>query len=176
MPNYDQYLTPDAIVIYPHRGRVLLSILLGIVMVAVSFLLWKISDETGYRVVGAVGVVPFGFGSIYLLMRLVWPRPFLLITELGMVIIGSARAATFTRWDEINKVSIVLLRNQQFLAVDLKDASEFLGRQSFIKATIMRMNIGLIGTPYWIPLNILPMTLEDVIEKIRQKCPGILVE
>ena len=176
MPNYDQYLTPDAIVIYPHRGRVLLLIMVGFAMVAVSFLVWKISEEIEYRVAGVVGVVFFGFCLIYFVMRLVWPRPSLLITELGMVDNASALAGGFIRWDEIYNISITSVRNQQFLAVYLKNPAELLSRQSFIKAAIMRMNMGLVGTPVCIPRSSLPMTLEELIENLRQKCPGILVE
>ena len=176
MPNYDQYLTPDAIVIYPHRGRVLLLVAGAIVAVPASFFAWRTAEEIEYRIAGAVGVVFFGFGLLYFLMRLVWPRPSLLMTELGMVDNASALGGGFIRWDEIDNVSITRFRNQQFLAIHLKDPTEFLSRQPFIKSSIMRMNKGLVGTPICIPRSALPMTLEDVIDKIRQKCPGILVE
>jgi hypothetical protein len=176
VPNYDQYLNPDATVIYPHRGKMLLLAIAAIAAVALSFWVWKTEEDIEYHVAGIVGVVFFGGGLIYFLMRLARPRPSLVLTELGMVDNASALGGGFIRWDEIDNVSITPFRNQQFLAIHLNDPTEFLGRQPFIKASIMRMNQGLVGTPICIPRSALPMTLEDVIDKIRQKCPGILVE
>jgi formate-dependent nitrite reductase membrane component NrfD len=176
VPNYDQYLTPDAIVIYPHRGRVLLLIVGATVAVALSFFAWRTGDEIEYRVAGVAGIVFFGFGLIYFLMRLARPRPALIITGSGMVDNASALASGFVRWDEIAAFSIVKVQHQPYLAISLNNPNELLQRQPSIKASVMRINMRLFGTPILIPRTPLPMTLEELIDRIRQKCPANLVE
>jgi hypothetical protein len=40
---------------------------------------------------------------------------------------------------------------------------------------MMKMNVGLVGAAVNIPANTLPISLEELIQNIQQKCPGIQV-
>jgi hypothetical protein len=173
--DYEQHLTPDATVIYPGRGKLLLLVLGCVAAILISGFIWTNGEETVYRIAGLAGVVFCGCASIYFLLRLTRPKPSLLINESGMVDNASALSGGFVRWDEIESISISLVGRQQFLAVNLKDPQEFLSRQPSTKAALMRMNMGLAGTPICIPRSTLPMTLEELMEAIQQKHPGIPV-
>jgi hypothetical protein len=57
----------------------------------------------------------------------------------------------------------------------LKNDQEFLSRQSALKATMLHANMSLGGAPVAIPGSALPMTLEELMQVIEKKCPGIAV-
>jgi hypothetical protein len=88
---------------------------------------------------------------------------------------ASGLSAGFLRWEEISRVRVASLKGQRFLAVDMKDVDALLSRQSGFKAKMMKMNVRLIGAAVNIPANTLPISLEELIQNIRQKCPGIQV-
>jgi hypothetical protein len=171
MTDYQQYLTPDAIVLYPNRAKLVLLTVGGVVMMAASYFAWNNAEEIEYRVAGVAGLVFFGFCLLYFLLRFVKPKPSLIITDFGIVDDASALAAGLIRWDEIDNISIATFQRQRFLAVKLKDTQEFLSRQPYIKSRMMRMNISLAGTPVCIPGTSLPMTLEELLQTIQKKQP-----
>jgi hypothetical protein len=79
------------------------------------------------------------------------------------------------RWDEISGVFAVRIQRQPFLAIDVKDVEGLLSRQSWLKARIMKMNVSLTGTVVNIPANVLPISLEELIQNMQQKYPALEV-
>ena len=167
-------MTPDATVIYPSRGKLLLITCGGAGFVALGLWLSRSSD-TEERWIGIASVVFFGLCMLYAVARLVRPTPALVIHPSGIFDNASALSAGFLLWDEIAGVYVAKLKNQRFLAIAVKDLEALLSRQSRLKARMMKMNVGLVGAAVNIPANTLPISLEDLIQNIQQKCPGIQV-
>jgi hypothetical protein len=88
---------------------------------------------------------------------------------------ASALCAGFLSWDEISHLFVGKIKNQRFLGIAVKDVEGLLNRQTGWKAKLMRMNVRLAGSAVSIPANTLPISLEELIQKIQQKCPGIQV-
>jgi hypothetical protein len=171
LTNYSQWMTPDATVIYSSRGKLLLMALGGGAFVALGLFLTDMEE----RAAGLAAVVFFGLCALYAVWRLVRPTPALIIHPLGILDNASALPAGFLRWDEISGVFVARIKNQRFLAIALRDVNALLSRQSSLKARMMKVNILLTGAAINIPATTLPISLEELIQKIQETCPGIQV-
>jgi hypothetical protein len=176
LADYYPFLTPDAAVIYPSRGKLLLLVLGAAAFVALGFFVWSIGEIKG-QVAGALSIVFFSACFVFGVIRLIWRSPSLIISPMGIFEGSSALGSYILRWDEIHSVYISTMRvtvfsSQRFLSVRLKNTEEFLARQSSAKARIMRMNMGLVGAPINISASALPVTLEEILELIHQKSPA----
>ena len=177
--DYHSLMTPDAIVIYHSRGKLLLLaagaagfVAIGIFMVA--------SAKAEDHIPGIAGIVFFGLCLFVAAWRLVRRTPAIIIHYSGILYAASGRSAGFLRWEEISGVYIASmnvgrLKNHRFLAIVVKDLDAFLTRLSRLQTKLVKMNISLIGAPVGISASTLPISLEELIQKIQQKCPGIPV-
>ena len=117
-------------------------------------------------VVGYLVVAFFGIGLVYALLRLVKPVPSLVISSEGIFENGTAIGAGLLRWSEIAEVRIYTFMNQRFLGIIPTNLEEVLHRQSALKRGLMRLNKGLVETPFNIPENVLPVKLEEIVREI----------
>jgi hypothetical protein len=163
-------MTPDAAVIYPSRGKLLLLACLGAGFVALGFFLLR-STSTFERWIGLASILFFGLGTLYIVVRIARRIPTLIIHPSGVFIHG----AGFLRWDEISDVFVKRIQGQLFLAIDVKDVGAFLSRQSWPKARLMKMNRSLFGAAVYISANALPMSFEERIQNVQQKYPSIRI-
>ena len=172
----NEFLTPDAVVFYPSRNKLFLLIFVAAVLVAANFFTWK-TGKTTHQAVAVAGGVLFGACLLFAIARLVWRRPALIINSAGFMDNSSALGAYSLRWDEIEAIYISSIRasafsRQRFLSVRLKRVDEFINRQPAFRAKLMRANIRLVGAPVNISAVTLPVTLEEVVTIMQQKCPA----
>jgi len=172
--SYTQWMTPDATVIYPSRGKLLLIAAGCGAFVALGLFLFRQPDQEA-SMIGIASIIVFGLGLLYPMVRLVRPTPAVILHSSGIFDNASGLSAGFLHWDEISGIYVATIENQRFLAIALKDVDAFLSRQSGFKARLMKMNVGLIGSAVNIPASTLPISLEELIQKIHEKCPGIQV-
>jgi hypothetical protein len=173
--DYHLLMTPDATVIYPSRAKLLLMTAGGAVFVVLGFLSLPQSADTTVHLAVIASAVFFGLCSLYGIWRLIRPAPALIIHPSGIFDNASALSAGFLRWDEISGVFVGRVHRQRFLAIDVKDVEGLLSRQSWLKARIMKMNVSLTGTVVNIPANVLPISLEELIQNMQQKYPALEV-
>jgi hypothetical protein len=176
LADYNQFLTPDAVVIYPSRGKLLLLVLGGAAFIALGLFLWR-TGQIKNQVVAILSVVFFGACFVFGVIRLIWRKPSLIISPMGILERSSALGSYLLRWDEIDSVFISTMQvtafsSQRFLSIRLKNTEEFLARQSSARARLMRMNMGLVGAPINISASTLPVKLEELIEVMQQKSPA----
>jgi len=171
------FITPDAVVVYPSRGKLFFLTLGATGFVAGSVFIWKAGDLTN-QVVAATAGAFFGVCLVIGVAKLIWHRPALIINSTGILENSSAFGGHFLHWSEIEGIYISSLRvstfsRQRFLSILLKRPEEFLSRQSTLRAGLMNANVGLVGAPVNISASALPMTLEEIITIIQQKSPTI---
>jgi hypothetical protein len=176
--DYHSLMTPDAIVIYPSRGKLLLLAAAAAGFVAIGiFMVASAKAEDHIR--GIAVIVFFGLCLFVAAWQLVRRTPAVIIHYSG-ILYAAGRSAGFLRWEEISGVYIASmnvgrLKNHRFLAIVVKDLDAFLTRQSRLQAKLVKMSVSLIGAPVGISASTLPISLEELIQKIQQKCPGIPV-
>jgi hypothetical protein len=178
--DYRPLLNPDAIVIYPSRTKLLLVTAGCVGFVALGlFLLLSPNPQfrdVEVRLAGIAGIAFFGLCLGYAVWRLARPSPALIIHSSGIFDNASALSAGFLAWNEISHIFMASFRNQKFLGIAVKDVEGLLSRQSGLKARLMRMNIRLSGAAINIPANTLPVSLDEVVAKIQEKCPEITIK
>ena len=167
-------MTPNSTVIYPSRKKLLLITAGGAMFVVLGFFLLR-STDTEERLAGIAGIVFFGFCALFGIWRLVRPTPAVILHSSGIFDNASALSAGFLHWDEISSIYVAKIKNQRSLAIVLKDVDAFLSRQSGMKSKIMKMNVGLTGAAVNIPASTLPISLEELIRQIQQRCPALHV-
>jgi hypothetical protein len=176
--NPNEFLTPDAVVIYPSRARIFLVFLGSLAFVALGFFLWKNWQETeGPRalVAAVAGIGFFGLGAVFALVKLISRQPALVINSSGFMF-----GKYSLHWDEVESIYISSMRvsafsTQRFISVRLKRPEEFLSRQPALMARLMKANMGLTGAHVNISANVLPMKPEDLVATMRNKCPALQV-
>lgn len=118
--DYRSLMTPDAIVIYPSRGKLFLVAAGAAIFVALgAFILTdgKVED----RIVSIACVVFFGLCLLAVIWQLMRRAPALIIHYSGILYDTTGRSTGLLRWDEIAGIYIATMkdkgRNLRFLAI-----------------------------------------------------------
>jgi len=171
----EEFLTPDAVVIYSSRAKLLPLVLGASVFLALSLLLWKalvISNQAGLT-----ACVFFGAGLGLGLVMWFRKRPALIINSTGIFDQSSTLTGYAVLWDEADAiyVSSTALEGSKlrFLSIRLKDPEAFIRRQEPVRAMLMKANVSQLGAPVAISAMILSVSLEELVTIIRQKCPAL---
>lgn len=171
--DYLAQLTPDALVVYPSRVKLVLFALLSALFVVGGFFIW--SNDRNDRFVAVLDWIFFGSALLFFISRLGQRVPALIVNQSGIFDKSSGLSGYFLRWEEIDSVYISHMGRQRFLSIKLQDPEAFLSRFSGFKAKMMRANMKLVGAPLNISASILPMKLEDLVTAIQQKSPTLRV-
>ncbi len=174
MIDYQAELTPDAFVAYPHKGKLVLLMLVCAAFAAIGFGMWN-DGKPNDRMIAVADWIFFGGGVAIFLAQLMRRSPSLIVNQSGIFDNSSALKACLLRWEEIDALYISSIGRQRFLSIRLRDAEGFLSRQSGVKAKSMRANIKLVGAPVNIAATTLSVKLEELLEIIRQKYPAVRV-
>ena len=170
MSVYSQWMTPDAIVIYPSWKRSLLPLLICGGFVVVGFFLYAgpTGDEDAHSI-GLLCILVFGGAMIYPLVRLLRHTPTLIIHSSGVVDNGSALAVGFLPWHEMARVEIAQFGSQRYLAIGVKNRETLLRAQSGLKGLILKFNSKAFGAATYISSMNLSMPLEEIVSAIRER-------
>ncbi len=163
----------DKVEIFSSRGRIVLLGLVSLLFVLLGLWMGFGGEASGifrWRVVAGsyLGVPFFSACLCYAAYRLMARRPALVLCLKGIVDQGSAVSAGLVRWEEIERIFAGSIQRQSFVSIAVKSPDEFLARVGGVKARLMRMNIGLVGAPVNIPVDALPMTVDEVLQTIQE--------
>lgn len=169
--DYLAQLRPDALVVYPSRGKLLLFTAICALFVTGGFYIW--SNDRNDQFIAMADWIFFGLAMLFFISRLAQRMPALIVNQSGIFDKSSGLSGYFLRWEEIDSIYISQMGRQRFLSIKLQDPEAFLSRFSGFKAKMMRANMKLVGAPLNISASILPMKLEDLVTAIRQKSPAL---
>lgn len=165
---------PGAVAIRSGNWKLLpLGIICGVFVVGGCYMV--LGGPTGIRVIGLLNIVAFGFGLARFSFLLLWRKPALVIDESGIFDDGSAVAAGFIPWSEIEAIHVPQFTTQAFMQVFVKNIDEIFSRLSSWKVRLMRMNRGLTGAAINVPVGLLHITREELIALMRMKHPAIFI-
>lgn len=157
---------PD-IVLYPSRWKMALLTVGSLLYVVGAPLMWTTGNLL-IRAVAVAGILFFGYGFFFAAGRLLRPCPSLIIDERGITDNVSATGVGFVAWNEIADVTIGGMGMSRFTVVVPHDPEAILARPSPIKRSVMRANMGLVGSPITIPGS-LPISLDEVLAIIEAR-------
>ncbi|PAD92571.1 STM3941 family protein [Shouchella clausii] len=170
----------NQVIIYPNPFKLVLLCTLAFLFTALTAVLAMnqeslLQGSTGsagifatlFPIVAPVGIAFFGLCFIYLLYRVLKPKPSLHINQEGIVDNASAAGAGLIRWEEVDRYFIYSVLGQHFLGIVPKDIDRVLAKQKGFKQMAMRMNQGFEA-----PINIsaqgISVPLEQVITYMEQ--------
>ncbi len=165
-PQKEPTPSPD-IVLYPSRWKMTLIALGGLLFVLCAPLLWATGDLF-IQAVAVIDVLFFGFCALFALVRLLRPRPSLVLDQRGITDNASATGVGFIAWEEIAAVGMSRMGVNRFLVIIPHDTEAILARQSSFKRKIMAANMGLVGSPVAIPGHT-TMPLEEIMRHIQAR-------
>jgi hypothetical protein len=176
MKDYGQFLSADAVLIYPSRGKLFLFSFLAAALVVRMLSLWPPIGRTRDQVIVAVGIIFFAQFFIWSFRRLIRRKPSLIINHLGLVDDSSAIGGVSLRWDEVESIYISSMwLFGRFLSIRPRNSEKVLAGQTPVKAWLMRMNLWLVGAPVNISAGMLPVSVPGLVQQIQAKCPGVQV-
>ena len=157
----------DALIFYPRRGRLVVLLLLSVVAIAgCGICFWAnlpgnyaqhhapdtptLVGDVMYRVMllaaSGIGIPLFAAATVFMARRLLVPAPTLIVDTQGITDSSSLVSAGFVAWEEIERINMYAMQNNQFVGVWLFDPAAFLARVRPGKAFMMNLN-QKIGTP-----------------------------
>lgn len=152
--------------IYPRRDRLVLFLVGALVFVAAGA--WMLASgwaraEPFKLAVGVVTIVFFGACAAFALMRLVKPRPLLVLDRNGFHDFGSALASGTLAWTDIEAIDLRAMGRQRMISVWPHDVEALLERLPKWKAMAARANMKLGFAPINLPGSLMSLPVEDVL-------------
>jgi len=121
-------------------------------------------------VVCLVGVLLFGWGSIFFLGRLLFfRRPVFEVGPEGILDRASAVGVGFVPWEDVKDVRPAVFHGQRSIAIRVRSERELLERQNPVKRLLIGINRRYFGSaPIHVPLNALAVPEEELAAEITR--------
>jgi hypothetical protein len=161
----------DDIIIPVSRAKVALAAAgaLAFALVGLQFLSEPKDDVS--TLLAGIGVAFFGGTLVYLLARIVKPRPAVVISSRGITDTASALGVGFLAWEEIAEMRVYQQGRQTFLGIMPKDVDALLDRLPAWQRWVVRDNLASGAAPINIPQVVLPISAVDLLRKINLRRP-----
>ncbi|WP_442807474.1 STM3941 family protein [Trinickia soli] len=162
------------IVVYESRGK-LAALLLGSFFAEVLGVLLLArhpeSMPAKTTVAAVVGVPFFGACGLFVLSRLLWRKPAIIIDNDGLTDHASGVSLGFIPWSDIADARIVVqsfrASRQKFIGVSVRNPNEYLAKCGPLTRVLLWANKGLSGYIVNIPQTTLSVGLEVVMAHIE---------
>jgi hypothetical protein len=162
----------DEIIIKEDKKKVLQLIILGIIMLTISFLNLAIGITNAnvfYIIIGIIGTAFFGYCFFYIIKRATNNKPLLIISETGITDISNASSIGFVPWEEIKSVSIIKVLSQKFIGITVYDLDKLINGLPLFKRIIIMANLKLKYPPINITLSTSNMELSEVLSLMQNQ-------
>ncbi len=165
-------VAPTELAIPLSKGKVILLLLAAVGLVAVGSWIWLIADsQTRHnplfmKAVAIVGVSFFGFGALYLSLKVFDTRPGLIIDDQGIVDNSSAVAAGRVLWEEVVALRVAEIAGQRFVTIVVVDPQKFAGRGNFLSRMSNAASIKMTGSPINISSNALCLKFDELVHEL----------
>lgn len=157
-------------VVYPPRLRFLFYSLGAIIMIIASLFVFT-QTSFYYKTIALIGIIFSGLGLIFLIYRLIFPSPSLIVDNSGITDKSAVITFGFLRWDQIEKIYTTIFMEKRMLAIVPKNCQDYIAKSDPIRANLYKMNLDLIQAPFAIAEQNLSVPLEKVIIEINKYFP-----
>ena len=109
----------------------------------------------------------FGGCLIYIARKVFDKNLGLVLDERGLTDNGSALAAGYIPWSDINRIDTLRIHNQRFVLLFVSDPQQLISKQSgMFKRRMMSMNWKLYGTPVCLTTTGLKISFDNMLKEI----------
>jgi len=159
-----------------HKGSILTLAILAIIMALGSlfFIILTLQerDDPIYFIInlgiGAIGLLFFGGGSLFLFQKYKDHKPGLVIHETGIFDNSSFISLGFIAWEDMDTVTELTVRGQHFIRIKMKDAKKYTQKtKAPLKRMFLVLNSRFYGSPVQISANSLKTRHQAVFQLIQ---------
>lgn len=119
-------------------------------------------------VFGALGVLTFGYGLLFAILRWKQPIPVLKCTDEGLEFHASFLLHGRVNWGDIKGYELVQYGMGKKVLVTLKQPEKYISKQLGLTARVMKMTNKRFGTPVAISANLFEGDIAETLERISQ--------
>lgn len=149
------------------RGKVALSILGTIAMVAASVFIWYMGVlrvNWVLKVIAVLGGSLFGILLIFWIKKLVDPKPGLVLNKQGIWDNSNSISVGLIPWHTIIGIGELDVFSQKMILVNISNPKEIIGQQGLVKRRLLESNYKRYGTPIAIISNTLDCSYAKLYE------------
>lgn len=140
------------------------------VTIGVYMLVYKTDDYMSFhglliplKWLGIIGITFFGLILLFILKKLFGNDPALIIDNLGLEDNSSSFSSGHLLWSDIKSVSVLEMRRQKMILLQLSDAEKHINSQSnLFKRLLLRFNSKAFGGHFSISANGLDIDVEEL--------------
>jgi hypothetical protein len=112
---------------------------------------------------GWAGIIFFGLCGTFLSFKIFDTKPGLIINQTGILDNSSALASEWIRWEEIEGIREIQVKNQKFIQIILKDPEAHIAKHKGYVKYLMQVNYKWYGSP----VNISSISLKTNFKELR---------
>lgn len=121
------------------------------------------------HVYGYIGIAFFGSIGLLILFDVFTSKPALKMGQDGLVNNSHFGGGYKISWNNIQSLSIIAVRKQKMIRIDLKEDEEVYKQVNFLSRKLLGVNSRFYGTPAFIPATMLKSELEEVLSVIKHQ-------
>lgn len=164
----------EPILLYTSRKKSFGILLLALLMTACAgFVFLKADDFSRYdplvvRIVGAVGVLFFGFGVFVAIARSVKNRLFLVIDGAGIDVDPPHAPRGRIPWGEIDGFSTVSIHGTKIIVIHVKNPFYWIEHEAnAVRRKMMEFNVNYCGSPFNIGAGVARMSHAELLNALN---------
>lgn len=168
----------DSLVVFPRRGKLLALCAVSLALLGMCYVVGKsAANGDGVNAWKAwlavvVGVPFFGIGFFYLLYRAIAPSPLVSAGVDGVMFGGTILSGQRVAWDEVEGFYYCTVKGQRMVGMALRNQEAVLSRMGVGVRWLAKINAGMTGCAFHVPQSILPMPLEELVQRMERVRAG----
>jgi hypothetical protein len=128
----------------------------------------RFRNATVNAIMGGTGSVFFGICAWFIGRKLRTGEPGLIIDPGGFTDNSSATAAGWVPWSDVENLSIVQVRGQRFVLVQVRNPANYLLRASGLAKKAMEMNDRMYGSPVLLSATGLQLGFDELMRLLKE--------
>ncbi|WP_281235268.1 STM3941 family protein [Flavobacterium gelatinilyticum] len=121
------------------------------------------------KIAGFASVSFFGLCLLFILFKILDKKPALIINENGITDNSNYSSVGLIAWSKIKGIRTQQVMSTKFLLIDVSDPKEFIDKGSRLKASFMKANLKMHGTPVLITSNTLNYNFSDLEKLLHEE-------
>lgn len=121
------------------------------------------------KIIGFASVSFFGICLVYILFKILDKKPGLIINENGIIDNSNASSVGLISWSKIIGIRTQQVMSTKFLLIDVSNPIEFIEKSPSLKASLMKANFRMYGTPLSITSNSLNYNFDDLEKLLHEE-------
>lgn len=155
------------------EAKIVLLTLGSVAFVAFGFWIWFNADsQTRHspefaRLTATICIAFFGLCGVSGFIKLFDTKPGLIISKEGIFDNTSSTSVGWIKWEDIDGFEIAQIKHSKFLVISVHDQTKYLDALNPLKKLMMKMNSGMIGSPFAISSHALSCKFSHLVELLE---------